>query len=380
MNGIHQVLLASLLSVPPPPAAMIHGPYRNVALFEPGPARCSGGIEIPLRIEEPVPVAATLFQEGLAGGFQPSPIRLRFRIDADGRPLSIREESREGFESWLDGSDVAPALASWRFRPGVERSDCSIIFSVRPFAPESLPEREKARYIATPEGGGTLYQEGSVAAEAFAGLVPPDSTCADQPRVGVRTWTYVDPADVSSPPGSHSFAQIVYDVSDSGWAANVRVVRSSGNKDFDREAAEAMSGSRFEGPVRKGCTYVAALGARRPMPAPPPPAITAFARETDACSTRANGWADIPALTFPEPFRRRAIEGWAVIRYDVAPWGSVGNMSIVAAEPAEAFGQEAMRILANARRNASRLGETGCLQTLIFDIPSAGGEDLASLD
>ena len=34
----------------------------------------------------------------------------------------------------------------------------------------------------------------------------------------------------------------------------------------------------------------------------------------------------------------RAIEGWAVIAFDVAPWGGTGNVRVVASEPAADFG------------------------------------------
>lgn len=381
MNGIAQILLAALLTVPPPPAVIVQGPHRSIALFEPGPARCSGALESPLRIEEPVPVAATFLGEAREDGQSLGSIRLRFRIDSDGRPLGISEEPFDDGAGWIDTSDVVPAFASWRFRPGAERRDCEIAFAIAPKPLETVPARHKARYLATPEGSGSLYQEGSLAAEAFEGLIPAGSTCSDAPRVGVRTWTYVDPEDVPLKPGSLSFAQILYDVSDSGWAANVRVGQSSGNRAFDRAAAEAMSASRFAGPPRKGCTYVSALSARKPMAAPPPPALDRFERETDVCRLQESGWAELPVLTFPEPFRRRAIEGWAIVRYDVSPWGSVGNMSIVAAEPAEAFGKEATRILSKARRTPSKLGHSGCLQTLIFDVPSPeSSKDLASLD
>jgi TonB family protein len=64
---------------------------------------------------------------------------------------------------------------------------------------------------------------------------------------------------------------------------------------------------------------------------------------------------------YPENFRRRYIEGWAVIAFDLAPWGAVGNTKVVAAEPAAEFGEAAQRIVLGSTTAASKQGYSNCV-------------------
>jgi len=41
-----------------------------------------------------------------------------------------------------------------------------------------------------------------------------------------------------------------------------------------------------------------------------------------------------PLMPFPSRFRRRAIEGWSEIGFDVAPWRATGNVRVLASTPA----------------------------------------------
>ena len=102
------------------------------------------------------------------------------------------------------------------------------------------------------------------------------------------------------------------------------------------------------------------------MKAPAEPDLERFRSEGAVCPASKSARDQMPALVFPEPFRRRSIEGWAIVRYDVAPWGETGNVSAVAAEPASAFGQEAVRIVQQARLAPSPQGYSGCLDLVRF--------------
>ena len=64
---------------------------------------------------------------------------------------------------------------------------------------------------------------------------------------------------------------------------------------------------------------------------------------------------------YPENFRRRGIEGWAVIAFDLAPWGAVGNAKVVAAEPAAEFGEAAQRIVLGSAAASSKKGYSNCV-------------------
>ncbi|RZM34116.1 MAG: energy transducer TonB, partial [Sphingomonas sp.] len=79
-------------------------------------------------------------------------------------------------------------------------------------------------------------------------------------------------------------------------------------------------------------------------------------------------WTTPPILIFPEAYRRRSIEGWAIVTYDLAPWGEPGNIHAVAAEPSADFGAQAEAVVRGARLPASDRGATGCVDRVIFKI------------
>ncbi|MEN3748956.1 hypothetical protein TPR58_17405 [Sphingomonas sp. HF-S3] len=81
----------------------------------------------------------------------------------------------------------------------------------------------------------------------------------------------------------------------------------------------------------------------------------------------------MPKLTFRPGFAGRRVEGWAVIGYDIAPWGKTGNVRVLAAEPAAAFGDRAREIATGARQAPSAAGRSGCVDMVHFIMPSPGG-------
>ena len=107
---------------------------------------------------------------------------------------------------------------------------------------------------------------------------------------------------------------------------------------------------------------------------PVPAALTAlgsFRVLPDTCSGEPK-WAFLPPLGsyFPAAFRRRGIEGWAVVRFDVAPWGETGDVEVLASEPADAFGKAAARLIASARKAKAGRGDVGCVEKVLFKMPS----------
>ena len=70
----------------------------------------------------------------------------------------------------------------------------------------------------------------------------------------------------------------------------------------------------------------------------------------------------------PEPFRRRAVEGFARLSYDVAPWGGLGNIHVLTSEPAAAFGEEVKAVLLAAHAPVSSTGAHGCIQPVRFQL------------
>ena len=70
---------------------------------------------------------------------------------------------------------------------------------------------------------------------------------------------------------------------------------------------------------------------------------------------------------------RRRIEGWAVVRYDAAPWGEIGNVTVLAAQPSADFGTQAQVVLRSAKVAPSESGFTGCVERVRFVMPPESG-------
>jgi TonB family protein len=135
-----------------------------------------------------------------------------------------------------------------------------------------------------------------------------------------------------------------------GRATDVETLGSSGDVDLDSEARRAAAETRMQpGPARTGCVYnlYRSGGTLAAPPLTPedqredplqqcPPAVA------DRFAVRANP-------VFPTVFNERSIEGWALIRFDIAPWGQIGNVSVIEAQPAAAFGVDALRLVQSSQ-------------------------------
>lgn len=94
-------------------------------------------------------------------------------------------------------------------------------------------------------------------------------------------------------------------------------------------------------------------------------------------------WATRPTTFYPPAYRNRAIEGWAVVSFDTAPWGEVGNVKLLEAQPSADFGSQAMAIVRGARVTPSAQGASGCVETVKFMMPAddaAADEDRPATD
>lgn len=310
---------------------------------------CGGGAVVPVVESQPY--------EGI--GWIPlkkeaAPISLEFRVDTDGQPVSIRRLPTPDF--YVPGSeDLAPALAAWRFAPANPRERCTVTFRPRATPIAEAPHDRLARYYATP------HAKSSWDRQVFEALVPEGADC-DRPRPAPRTLRYPDYEKVPQNSGTAAFVLAGYDLDARGTPDNVRVLASSGNEALDREVVKAIARSRFAPGARQGCIVRFGRGPRTPL-APPP--LSGDFKTADACPNEP-AWQQMPPLRFPANFRRRSIEGWAVLRFDVAPWGQVGNVQVVASEPAEEFGTAAKQIVEAARKPSSERGYSGCIQTVRF--------------
>ena len=124
-------------------------------------------------------------------------------------------------------------------------------------------------------------------------------------------------------------------------------------------AIRAVPGSEV---MTSSATVVYTLEAAGLQPSPDRSAVVPVER---GCPP-SDRWTYRQPLVFPDPWRRRAIEGWAIVTFDVAPWGEVGNTRVVASEPAAAFGEQAVRLLRGATKPASATGYSGCFERVRF--------------
>lgn len=326
--------------------------------YVPGAVRCGNELVEPVALEAPFPAMVL----GNAGRAEQLPVT--FRIDADGRPLSIGRVPSRGPIIPSDGpaSDISAALAASRFPAGQARPDCRITYEARPIALESAPPALVQRYMVAPHR--RLVANG----EIFRRIHPSDTTCLTQQ---VRMRAYPDFDAIPQRSGTWSYAMAGFDIDGGGKPANVRIVSSEGNAALDRATVQAVRQSRFVPKARTGCTYPYYRRSAEPLKAPVMPARESFRPENANCPAELRGKMTPPeTASFPQAFHYRRIEGWAAIAFDVAPWGERGNIRVLASEPAAAFGDLARGIVMRAPRTSSETGGTGCVEIVRFVMPA----------
>ncbi|MFT4055384.1 MAG: TonB family protein [Novosphingobium sp.] len=341
-------------AIPPPPVIadeFRRSGERGLAAWTPGDVRCGGTGNSGVTVSGD-PLRRPLSTLGWRGANGQRPVTLRFDIDAGGRPISItREDAR-----FVPNDDVAPALAASRFPAGAH-SACSVTYSVvvTPFATAAVPDL--VSYTVTPISGRLPMPGWRRIREG--------SDCADAPRPQPLVRTLPDFAKLPATPGMKEWALVAYDTDAKGKPVNVRVETGTGNKALDAAAVKAMRASRFTGGARKACSYPYW---RQPevLAAPPMPDKSAFPAG-DNCPA-GQGWASEPVLRFPQAYNRRRIEGWAVVSYDIALWGAVGNAKVLAAQPSDDFGRQALQVIQSAKAAPSEHGRSGCVERIRFAI------------
>ncbi len=287
------------------------------------------------------------------------PVVVTFAIDSTGRPHAIGRAR----DTYGDGSqDIVPALVAARFAPGVERAGCEIRFTATQATIADAPAQTVV--------AATIFPQGRRPRAAFARSFAPDTDCMTPPPAP-RLRAYPDFTAIPQDPGTSDWTMVGYDIAKSGKPGSVRVRYSSGNAALDRASVAAVARSRFAPGARRGCAYPYwRRGAALAAPAMPE---TLKARPAGGTCPVETGWATKPVLRYPPAFGRRRIEGWAVVAFDVAPWGQTGNARVVAAEPAAAFGVAAMEVIRQATKPRSQ-GYVGCVERVRYVMPGPGAE------
>jgi TonB family protein len=335
-----------------------------IVRFRPGPPTCARAAEVPVVREEPFPTARY--------GLRPSDAQadgtmtLRFRIAADGRPLGIVEERAANMLP-VNATDVAPAFSAWRFRPGSERGNCEIRFTVEARSVSETAPETLYRFLALhPISGQPLERAAGTAAIR---RIRPDGSNCSEPRPNIRLQAYPSFELIPQARGTLSYSFLTYDIDADGEPENVHLVGSAGNAELDRQSLAAIARSRYQPGRRSGCVHYFYRSETAPTPAPAAPAEQAARLESATCPKDLPEWAFMPSLIFPPAFNRRGVEGWAMIRYDLAATGETRNIEIVSAEPAASFGEYALRIVRTARRQSADRDYVGCTERVIFQIP-----------
>ncbi|WP_446655037.1 energy transducer TonB [Blastomonas sp.] len=342
--------LPSAVTVPPPPIVIAPSPAPAVASllsWTPGDVNCGGKAASAVRIERP------WLQRVYPNSAKYAPVSFAFDIDASGRPLAIRKGNAATPFGVAD--DLGPALAATRFRPGQAKTGCTIVYSPELTAIDDAPLSALMAYSAN-------QLSGPLPPEAWKRIFA-TGTCKGDAAAGLRSRAFPNFRAIPAEPGVRDWSMVGYDVGQVGASINIETLASSGNAALDEASRAATAETRYWSGAFTGCrfSYWRSAGT---LPAPPAPQEDAFRPAGATCPERRD-WATPPVLRFPEPYRRRSIEGWAVVTYDVAPWGEINNIQVKASQPSEDFGTQAVAVLRSARVEAGP-GAVGCVERVRF--------------
>ncbi|HEX8387474.1 MAG TPA: energy transducer TonB [Sphingomonas sp.] len=362
MNKVATALLVLPLcsaqtAAPPPgsPPPIITMPVmdgraeRHLVTWSAGPILCAGEPVSPTLAPSPLPSVGARFP----GQRSDQVVRLSFAIGSDGRPIDIAEPT--GFRT-VDTPDLGPALAASRFAAGAPRTGCAIWFTPTRSDFASADPTELMGLTILPTGG-------RLPPDAWKRVEPASTTCSDPPP-DVLVRAFPEFKKIPQAAGTFGWTMVGFDINAAGKPVRARRVAGTGNAVLDREAAAAVERSRFEAGARQGCLYPYWRRGEN-LVAPEPP-TEASLRPAGATCPEKTEWERPPIYAFPDNFRRRHVEGWAVVGYDVAPWGEIGNPRVLAAQPAAVFGESAIRVLRGAAKKASPQGYTGCVDRVRF--------------
>lgn len=292
-----------------------------------------------------------------------APVNVRFYIDENGRPLGImREPAGYGLMA-----DLTPSLAASRFAPGAPRTACSIVYEPKR---TNIAEADINALI-----GYSIFAQQRAPKEVFDRITPSGSDCNVQ-RPPVLLRAYPDFQKIPATKGRMDWSMIKFDIDASGRPTRVATYGTTGNKALDKASEEAVAQSRFAKGPKQGCLYPYWRRGGT-LAAPESKELDAYRGEDSNCLQTVE-WKYQPELVYPDNFRRRDIEGWAVISFDLAPWGAVGNAKIVAAEPGTEFGEAARQIVLSRSTAPSKQGFSNCVIKVRYAMSGQDGQEFVN--
>ena len=348
--------VATVTPAPPPPVFSDHrASPRQILTWNPGEVRCDGLAVDGAALHPTVEIAMRDPQ-------RVKTVSYRFAIDAAGRTRSI---VRDAGDPSPFGQDIGPALAASHFAAGRARENCAISYTPQLEFLARAPIADLVVYSIFPTGQ-RLPQEGW---DRFGAV----GNCRDKPRPAALLRGHPDFLKLKATPGARDWSLVGYDTDADGRPINVRIAHGTDNEELDAAAVEAVRASRFTGGARTGCLYPYWRSAGK-LAAPQAPAEEQLRPANAVCPAKVE-WATRPTTNYPPAYRKRAIEGWAIVAFDTAPWGEVGNVKVLDAQPSADFGQQATYIVRSGRVMPSPQGASGCVETVKFMMP--GGDDAA---
>lgn len=357
--------IVSYPRAPGPHAVPVERPQQQLGRWMMRPVFCAGmapsDSAVQSVVREPDPDRFLTWRRPQSQSQADMTLTLEFRIDATGRPLSIRRRVVSEAKYVPDAEDVLPAFAASRFAAGSERTGCQATFVV---AAAPIAEASVADLMAY-----SLFPSGTPPKAVWDRITPVGGNCTNPPPdVLLRAF----PAFKTMPdqPGYRTWSMTGYDIDPSGKPRNVRTIGGSGMPALDRASRDAIAGSRFERGARTGCFYPYYKNATI-LTAPTAPTEDEMRPAGTTCP-HDHGWNQAPALIYPTRYWRRSIEGWAMIAYDVAPWGQTGNVRVLKAEPSAEFGDAAAAMIRNATLKTAGTGYIGCIDRVRYVMRKPG--------
>ena len=280
-----------------------------------------------------------------------------FSVDDEGAVIDLKRAATAA--SWQPDEQAA-TLATWRFAPGAPATGCRLdlaptVSALDDAAPAKLFEMIALEGRNTP----TVVRE----------TVSKWGDCGQAPRRRPHVVVYPDLRAFDDKSIAPAWAAITYGIDAAGAMRDVSIVAQGGDTAFADAAAAAMAETRsYPGPPRHGC-YATFSASPRSTPAPKRPESKSFRRPGDACEVTQAALNIPETKLYPPVYAARKVGGWAILRFDVAPWGAVGNVEVLASQPSDAFGVAARNLVANARPTPPATGYRGCIVPVLYAVP-----------
>lgn len=347
---------------PSPPPVRVTSPDRGVvvgreptlAKWVPGQIVCDNGETLP-----GTTINAVIPQVMGFRAVEAEQVSYSFVLGALGRAMSIDITEREQTNRRAARqSDIPPAIAGSAFPAFEEPTRCTVTFAetVGPVAEASLEDLVRLR---------SFNRNARVPSAAWRRIVP--GNCSEKPRSRPLALSYPDYRELPGPPGARDWVFLSYNLDADGETIDVMVVESSGNEDLDSAGMAAVEASRFTGTQRTGCLRYFWTGVGV-VEAPERPPLDSYGTRPEGCEAD-DKWEREPRLRYPNVYQRRGIEGWAVLRYDVAPWGEIGNVEVLDSQPTAELARFATTILTSAKYAERNSGLKGCVERVLFSLP-----------